>query len=221
MRKFVVVFATVALLLQAGTALANNAWGTNHWAADSSGRASMTFSTNDIYEDDTKALLSLWSGKVPLDPDYVSRKGDIVVTTGKSVLWLGRAQIWVDGSGHITKGQVKMNTSLLTSSLYPAEATAHVLCQELGHIFGLSHDTDNQGGMGDGSGGQWFSDLRDHDIDTLNTIYGHTTDGASGDSEKGGGGKPNGCNPNKPGCTTGQSSGRWVTVHTFWAPTNH
>lgn len=104
-------------------------------------------------------------------------KGQITVTSGRSMLWLGRAQIWVDGSGHITKGQVKINTTLLAS--YGDAATKHVLCQELGHVFGLTHDYNNASCMDDGNLGLYPSPGT-HDIDMLNTIYFGHDDGGGG-----------------------------------------
>ena len=214
MRKFVVLVATVALLFQAGTALASNQWGTNHWASDN---LLMTVSDSGFDPTATQIMLAEWSGGTPLGPQFVnSGKGQIVVTTGKSRLWLGRAQIWVDGSGHITKGQVKMNTTLLATYPNSEDATKHVLCQELGHIFGLSHDSENGSCMDDSSGTLGlYQSPSTHDLGLLNTIYSHT-DGGSGDGDDGG----SDCPPqsNSPKCRNAQSSGHWVTVHTFWAP---
>jgi hypothetical protein len=56
--------------------------------------------------------------------------------------WLGVAQIWVSGK-HITQGTVKMNDSYFDNSRYPKYNSAPwrnmVMCQEVGHTFGLDH----------------------------------------------------------------------------------
>jgi hypothetical protein len=54
--------------------------------------------------------------------------------------WLGLAQIWLDSSGHIVQGATKMNDSYFNNSYYnnPNEKL-HVVCQEVGHTFGLDH----------------------------------------------------------------------------------
>lgn len=216
MRKFVVLIATVALLFQAGTALATNQWGNNHWASDN---LTMTVSDSGFDGGATSAMLDQWSVE-NLAPDFIGegKDGQIVVKTGKGKLWLGRAQIWVDGSGHITKGQVKINTTLLAQLGYGPAATTHVLCQELGHVFGLAHEYENGSCMNDDT--DFLGDYpspSNHDLDLLNTIYNHTDGGGGGGDDGGGGGD---CPPqsNSPKCNA-QSSGHWVTVHTFWAPT--
>lgn len=215
MRKFVVLFAAVALLLQAGTALADNQWGNNHWASDN---LAMTVSDSGFDGVATSNMLDEWRTGNPLDPQFISSgKGDIVVTTGNGKLWFGRAQIWIDGSGHTTKGQVKMNTRLLAQYGYGQTATAHVLCQELGHVFGLTH-TDAQSCMNDNT--DFLGDYPSpspHDVDWLsNHMYTHDDVGGGGTDDGG-----SDCPPKSrsPKCNA-QASGRWVTVHTFWAPTH-
>lgn len=223
MRKFVVLVATVALLFQAGAALATNQWGTNHWATETLGSVSMTVSHSGFDGVATSAMLGEWSDTTPLAPVFIGegKDGQIVVKTGRSRLWLGRAQIWVDGSGHITKGQVKINTTLLAQLGYGSAATTHVLCQELGHVFGLAHEYEDESCMNDDTDflGVYASPSA-HDLGLLNTIYNHTDGGGGGGGDDGGGGRDN-CPPNsnKPSCRDAESSGRWVTVHTFWAPT--
>ena len=52
--------------------------------------------------------------------------------------WLGLAQIWLDGNGHIVQGVAKMNDSYSSVWTDPAEKN-HVFCQEVGHVLGLDH----------------------------------------------------------------------------------
>jgi hypothetical protein len=58
--------------------------------------------------------------------------------------WLGIAQVWVTGS-HITQGTVKLNDSYFNLATYnKPEWRALVVCQEVGHTFGLDHQDENQ-----------------------------------------------------------------------------
>ena len=57
--------------------------------------------------------------------------------------WLGIAQVWVSGS-HITQGTTKVNDSYFNTSTYNTPAWRQlVMCQEVGHTFGLDHQDEN------------------------------------------------------------------------------
>jgi len=57
--------------------------------------------------------------------------------------WLGIAQIWISGS-HITQGIVKLNDTYFSMATYnKPEWRALVMCQEIGHTFGLDHQDEN------------------------------------------------------------------------------
>ena len=57
--------------------------------------------------------------------------------------WLGIAQIWISGS-HITKGAVKVNDYYFNQAAYNTRDWRDlVMCQEVGHIFGLDHQDEN------------------------------------------------------------------------------
>jgi len=53
--------------------------------------------------------------------------------------WLGLATIGIQG-GHITQGTAKVNDSYSSYWADPNEKR-HVMCQEIGHLFGLDHTT--------------------------------------------------------------------------------
>jgi len=96
--------------------------------------------------------------------------------------WLGLAQIWISSS-HITQGVVKLNDSYFDNSRYPKYNTAPwrnlVMCQEVGHTFGLDHqdETFNNPNLetcmdytNDPSTNQYPNQ---HDYDQLAAIYAH------------------------------------------------
>jgi hypothetical protein len=119
--------------------------------------------------------------------------------------WLGIASININSAGHITKGSAKMNDFYSTYWAIPGERN-HVTCQEIGHLFGLGHQSEDF----DNSLGtcmDYSSDIASewpnlHDFEELQKIYLHldsydTFDGDSGDDS----GDSGTCNapPNK-GC---------------------
>jgi len=104
--------------------------------------------------------------------------------------WLGLAQIWASGT-HITQGAVKVNDTYFNTSTYNTPAWRNmVMCQEVGHTFGLDHQNEdfsnaNLGTCMDytndpdgGAGGAVENDPSNehpnqHDYDELAIIYGH------------------------------------------------
>jgi hypothetical protein len=56
--------------------------------------------------------------------------------------WAGLAQVWPDGSGHIQRASTKINDTYLGSSANNPWRR-HVMCQEVGHDFGLGHTSEN------------------------------------------------------------------------------
>jgi hypothetical protein len=98
--------------------------------------------------------------------------------------WLGLATIYITGGVHITKGTAKMNDTYFNYSIYnnPNEKR-HVVCQEVAHTFGLSHQSTD--GSSQNSCMDYFSNTganatstlstrpNAHDFEELNTIYNH------------------------------------------------
>src|SRR4030095_6084444 len=93
--------------------------------------------------------------------------------------WLGIAQIWVSGK-HITQGSVRLNDTYFDTPKYNTDAWRQlVVCQEVGHTFGLDHqdeDFDNRplGTCMDYSNDPTPNQHPDqHDYDELAIIYSH------------------------------------------------
>ena len=98
--------------------------------------------------------------------------------------WLGLASINITGGVHITQGSSKMNDSYFGSSTYnnPNEKL-HVMCQEIGHTFGLGHTSED--GSSQNTCMDYFSNTganatstlstrpNQHDYDQLASIYAH------------------------------------------------
>ena len=98
--------------------------------------------------------------------------------------WLGVAQIWITGGTHITQGTVKNNDYYFGSSSYQYNNKAemlHVICQEIGHTFGLDHQ--DESGISLNTCMDYYHNTSDsdtksthpnaHDYDELGIIYAH------------------------------------------------
>ena len=97
--------------------------------------------------------------------------------------WLGLAQIWLS-NGHIVQGTAKMNDSYFSAAPYnnPNEKL-HVVCQEVGHTFGLDHQSTDGGSLntcmdyfsntGGNAGSTASTHPNQHDYDQLTLIYNH------------------------------------------------
>ncbi len=95
--------------------------------------------------------------------------------------WLGLAQIWTSG-GHIVQGVAKMNDSYLDGSRYTDVNKQHVLCQEVGHTFGLGHtseDGSDQNTCMDYSDDIGNPHTNEHDNEQINAIYRAHDDGGT------------------------------------------
>ena len=153
--------AVLALAAFSSTASANHSWSTYHWGrgageftlgvdsnltteawkgrlATAAGSAE-TSSTNGIND---------WSDSTQLDTQIkqlVPTTSTCPATSGRVKVcnkaygqtgWIGLASIWTSG-GHIVQGTAKMNDSYSMT----AYTKQQVMCQEVGHTFGLGHQS--------------------------------------------------------------------------------
>ncbi len=98
--------------------------------------------------------------------------------------WLGVARIWLTGD-HINQAITKVNDSYFTTATYDTPAwRAMVMCQEIGHDFGLDHQDEAFDNPNLGSCMDYTNDPatnqhpNTHDYDQLEAIYAHL-DGTS------------------------------------------
>jgi hypothetical protein len=90
------------------------------------------------------------------------------------------AQIWANGT-HITQGTAKMNDSYLASSSYSETNRQHVICQEIGHVWGLDHQDESGADLNtcmDYSNALDNPHPNAHDYQELEIIYSHLDGGA-------------------------------------------
>jgi hypothetical protein len=96
--------------------------------------------------------------------------------------WLGLATIWVSG-GHIVKGTAKVNDTYFNTTSYNTPAWRQsVLCQEVGHAFGLDHQSESGADLDTCMDYSRSPNIHpdQHDYNQLALIYQH------GDSSNGG-----------------------------------
>lgn len=213
--------ACVASALAAGSVVsANHAWSNYHWArTTSSFDLTIVNSTTSDWDQFVSAAAGDWSRSTVLnmleDPngstDSKLRRqcpapsGQIRICNldyGRNG-WLGIAGISIDTNGHIVSGYTKLNDSYFSLSYYDtADWKQSVTCQELGHNVGLDHQDEDF----DNTSLKSCMDYQDppwpttnaHDLEQLQTIYGHT-DSYNSYADAGGGGS--GCNaPPGKGC---------------------
>ncbi len=214
-------FATLAVALLLGNAAsADNIWGNYHWEI-SSGTLSKSLGDNlsGTWPDRMAVAISDWDQSNVLDvsarPGAAKNLKRCSPSSGAVEVcndtygfngWLGVAGISVSG-GHITSGYVKLNDSYFNSSTYNTVPWRQsVMCQEIGHIWGLGHNDEDfsttTGTCMDYSNDPVPNQHPDaHDYAVLADIYGHTHNSGGGG---GGDGDDGGCNPRSPKCNAGQ-----------------
>lgn len=187
----------------ASTAAANHSWGGYHWARTSNPfTVKLGNNLNSTWSSSLNTTSSDWSQSTVLDTTPVAgqSRGRCKATLGRDEIcnntygntgWLGVAQIWLaSGSLHITQGTVKVNDTYFNTATYNTSAWRNlVMCQEVGHTFGLDHQDENFNNANLGTCMDYTNDPstnqhpNKHDYDELITIYSHldstTTVGAT------------------------------------------
>ena len=171
---------------------ASHSWNGYHWA-----RASNPFTLklgNNVASVWSPFLVSTstdWTKSTVLDTSIVNggarprncrpTSGQVEVCSASygSTGWLGVAQIWVSGS-HITQGTVKVNDTYFDTTQYNTPAWRNlVMCQEVGHTFGLTHQDETFDNPNLGTCMDYTNDPstnqhpNKHDYDQLVAIYTH------------------------------------------------
>lgn len=198
------------LMIWAGVASASHSWGGYHWARISNpftlklgdnvsstwdghlltAAADWDNGAELIYTDPATGATSTYPDVLNLTivpgtggSNCKSSTGTVQVCNRKYGFngWLGIAQIWIDTNSHIVKGITKMNDSYFNTSTYnKPEWRQFVMCQEIGHTFGLDHQDENFNNANLGSCMDYTSDPSTnqhpnaHDFEQLASIYGHS-----------------------------------------------
>ncbi|HEV8697498.1 MAG TPA: hypothetical protein VGQ89_07390 [Candidatus Limnocylindrales bacterium] len=173
------------------TAEASHSWNGYHWARTSNPfTVKVIDSMTSNWDDNLGVAISDWGASSVLNvtkeagEDSTRTRKRCRAVTGKVRVcnatygnngWLGIAQIWVSGK-HIVQGVAKMNDTYLATSAYNETARQHVICQEIGHEWGLDHQDESGADLNTCMD---YSDALDnphpnrHDYDQLESIYAH------------------------------------------------
>lgn len=211
MSKFVarVALASFATLAIGSPALADHAWGTYHW---SKGTGQLSVPVGDNVDSKWDSYLDVavggtdvndWNDSSVIESPLVAggttarrckaAAGRIEVCNLRygNTGWLGVAGISISG-GHITSGYTKLNDTYFDTAKYNTPAWRRlVMCQEIGHDYGLGHTDETFGNYNDGTCMDYTNApaggtlngfnygpsneyVNQHDYDMLESIYAHT-----------------------------------------------
>lgn len=178
--------ALVAVTVFSSTASATHSWGSYHWGRTSNpftlqlgdnvsdkwqpylqtaASNSKTYASTDnaTHDWDDAPVLNVdptlvASGKDPRKCKPTSGRVEVCNAKYGNNGWLGLAQIWTSGS-LIVQGTAKMNDSYFNTSTYNKAGWRNlVMCQEIGHTFGLAHVNENNNNLNTGSCMDYTSD---------------------------------------------------------------
>lgn len=186
------VSAAVTMTLFAGSAGADHAWSNFHWARSSNPfTLALGDNLNSVWDPFLQTTSSDWSVSDVLDTTIVAgqssqrrcsaQQGRIEICNGTygNNGWLGIASITISGS-HITSGSVRVNDTYFNTSTYnTVEWRNLVMCQEVGHIFGLDHQDENFNNQNLGTCMDYTNlpssnqHPNAHDYEQLEIIYSH------------------------------------------------
>lgn len=203
MKRLLTVLAAGAACsaIAAAPAAASHSWNNYHWARTSN---PFTLKVGDNVTGEWDGHLSTangdWGASDVLNIASVAgtankrcsmTAGTVQVCNGKygNNGWLGLATINISGGTNITQGSAKMNDTYFATAKYNSpNEKLHVMCQEIGHTFGLGHTSED--GSSQNTCMDYFSNTganaastvstkpNQHDYDQLGSIYAHL-DGSS------------------------------------------
>jgi hypothetical protein len=154
---FFVTLTILALVAFPSSASADHSWRGFHWARTTK---SFTLALGENLSSDWEPYLATassdWSrskvldtavtGGQTTDPQACSPSlGRVEVCNGNYgyVTWIGLARVWINGS-HIVQGAVLMNDFYFDMPRFNTSAWKNlVMCQEIGHTFGLDHQDED------------------------------------------------------------------------------
>lgn len=200
-KRFIGIALLSCAAVAVSPALANNSWGNYHWARDSNPfTLRVVDAVSTTWDPYLVEAISDWSASSVMDlvrDGTGSNPKKCTAITGKILAcsaaygqrgWLGLASIWASGD-HITKATTKVNDTYFDMPTYNTPAWRRlVMCQEIGHDFGLDHqdETFNNTNLGtcqdytnDPDGPPSNEHPNAHDFAELVDIYTHLDSGTT------------------------------------------
>jgi hypothetical protein len=217
MKKVLVCLLVFALfgILTPATAKADHSWNGYHWAWNQTWPIPLRLGDNlsGVWPTYFETVRVDWNESAVFDLQTVSGQGgrNCRPTAGRVEVcnakygfngWLGIAQIWITGGVHITQGVTKLNDTYFAYAPYTDPAWKQlVVCQEIGHTFGLGHNDEDFNNVNTGTCMDYGNSPEGnehpdpHDYAQLEQIYGHLDSFSTVDISEiseGGSGKGNG-----------------------------
>jgi hypothetical protein len=191
-KKLSALISLSLLLFVALPTLANHSWGSYHWGRTANPlHLNLGDNMSSSWDSYFAVAVSDWNQSTVLDLSIVAgntRPKQCRPTAGMIQVcnasygnngWLGIAQIWASGN-HITQGVTKMNDSYFNTATYNTPAWRQlVICQEIGHVFGLDHQDENFDNANLGTCMDYTNNPssnqhpNSHDYNQLISIYSH------------------------------------------------
>jgi len=241
--------AVLAALVLVGAALGTHSWGSYHWSRTVNPfTLKLGDNVSPAWDSYLATTSSDWSVSTVLDTTIVTPgagitncgasagRVEVCNNTYGSNGWLGVAQIWASGA-HITQATVKVNDTYFNTSTYNTTAWRNlVMCQEVGHTFGLDHQDENSNNTNLGTCMDYTNDPSSnqhpnpHDFEQLVAIYTHLDSTSGGGSTCPGKSKKclNGLDKAPPFSQASRANGnvyfddlgngRHRVTHVFWTP---
>ena len=176
----------------ADQASAGHSWGSYHWARTANPfTLKLGNNVNSTWKPFLETTSADWNGSSVLSTAIVAGRttprkcrasaGQVEVCNERygNNGWLGIASIWTSGS-HIVQGTTKLNDTYFNTANYNKPAWRNlVMCQEVGHTFGLDHQDENFNNSNLGTCMDYTNSPDSnqhpnaHDFQQLETIYTH------------------------------------------------
>ena len=188
--RLAVAIGTAVVLTASFAANASHSWANYHWARTSQDfRLQVIDSNTPDWDGELAQTMTDWSKSTAFnlavtsydDSSRTRKLCRAVVGKIRSCNaaygnngWLGLASINISGD-HITQGTSKMNDSYTAQFAVQTERD-HVMCQEIGHLFGLGHtseDGSTQNTCMDYSNSSTSTRPNAHDYELLTSKYAH------------------------------------------------
>ncbi|MDO8604195.1 MAG: hypothetical protein Q7K40_02225 [bacterium] len=191
-RLIVGAIAVLSVSAFATIALASHAWGSYHWARTANPFVlKLGDNVLSVWDTHLATTSAMWSASSVLDTTVVAGQSNVKncrATNGRVEVcnktygnngWLGIASVWASGN-HIYQGTVKLNDTYFNTAKYNTPAWRQfVMCQEVGHTFGLDHQDEIFTNANLGTCMDYTNDPSTnqypnlHDFTQLETIYAH------------------------------------------------